>query len=280
MTTSYVITVDADTLLHPEALRRLVSRLETAPDDTVAVAGSVLVRNSRQNFLTRMQEWDYFLGIAAVKRVQGLYQSTLVAQGAFSLYRTEHVRAIGGWPDAIGEDIVVTWRLMAGGQRVYFEPTAVAFTDVPTRCTTSSPAARWALVIFRGPLPPPPPPFPLSPPPPPPPPSSSPSPPPPPPFLPPPPSSSLPSALPLPCSSPFSPPLLLPFSFRSPAPPQKNFSALSARGAGTLRLPRVPPALPGAVLRGVDRGLRAGDRGHPPAVEVGEPGVQSEPGRR
>ena len=115
VTTAYVITVDADTLLHPEALRRLVSRLETAPEDTVAVAGSVLVRNSRQNFLTRMQEWDYFLGIAAVKRVQGLYQSTLVAQGAFSLYRTEHVRDIGGWPDAIGEDIVVTWRLMAGG---------------------------------------------------------------------------------------------------------------------------------------------------------------------
>lgn len=36
VTTPYVVTVDADTLLHEEALRRLVSRLESAPPDTVA----------------------------------------------------------------------------------------------------------------------------------------------------------------------------------------------------------------------------------------------------
>ena len=101
--TAYVLTVDADTLLHVESLRRLVSRLESSPTDTVAVAGAVLVRNSRVNLLTRVQEWDYYLGIAAVKRMQGLYQSTLVAQGAFSLYLTDQVRRVGGWPDAISE---------------------------------------------------------------------------------------------------------------------------------------------------------------------------------
>jgi biofilm PGA synthesis N-glycosyltransferase PgaC len=143
--TPYVVTVDADTLLHEQALRRLVSRLESAPPDTVAVAGAVMVRNSRANLLTRMQEWDYFLGIAAVKRMQGLYQSTLVAQGAFSLYRTDELRRIGGWPDAIGEDIVVTWRLMEAGDRVLTEPTAIAFTDAPTQLTHfMRQRARWA----------------------------------------------------------------------------------------------------------------------------------------
>jgi biofilm PGA synthesis N-glycosyltransferase PgaC len=149
--TPYVITVDADTLLHPEALRRLVSRMESAPPDTVAVAGSVLVRNSRSNLLTRMQEWDYYLGIASVKRMQGLYQSTLVAQGAFSLYRTDEVRRVGGWPDAIGEDIVVTWRLMESGDRVVTEPTAVAFTDAPARLRHfMRQRARWARGLLEG----------------------------------------------------------------------------------------------------------------------------------
>jgi biofilm PGA synthesis N-glycosyltransferase PgaC len=149
--TPLVVTVDADTLLHPESLRRLVSRLESAPPDTAAVAGAVLTRNSRVNLLTRMQEWDYYLGIAAVKRMQGLYQSTLVAQGAFSLYRTEEVRRVGGWPDAIGEDIVVTWRLMESGDRILVEPTAVAFTDVPTgvRHFTRQ-RARWARGMLEG----------------------------------------------------------------------------------------------------------------------------------
>ncbi len=151
VTTEYVVTVDADTLLHPEALRRLVGRLESSPGDVVAVAGSVLVRNSRSTVWTRLQEWDYFLGIAAVKRMQGLYGSTLVAQGAFSLYRTEAVRAAGGWPDAIGEDIVVTWQLMRVGARVYFEPTAVAFTDAPDRLRPLfRQRSRWARGMVEG----------------------------------------------------------------------------------------------------------------------------------
>lgn len=131
VTTRYMVTLDADTLLHPSAIRYIVARMESAPADVCAVAGTVLARNSRKNGWTRIQEWDYFLGIASIKRLQGLYQGTLVAQGAFSLYETEAIRNIGGWPDAIGEDIVLTWRLLGTNRKVFFEPLAVAFTDVP-----------------------------------------------------------------------------------------------------------------------------------------------------
>ncbi|WP_238457749.1 glycosyltransferase family 2 protein [Desulforamulus ferrireducens] len=131
VSTELVITLDADTLLHKSAINNIVRRLLSSPADVCAVAGAVLVRNSRGNLIARVQEWDYFLGIASIKRLQGMFQSTLVAQGAFSLYRTAAVRSIGGWPDAIGEDIVLTWRLLANQGRVYFEPLAVAFTDVP-----------------------------------------------------------------------------------------------------------------------------------------------------
>lgn len=143
--TDLVVTVDADTLLHPSALRFLVARLESSPSDVAAVAGCVLVRNSRDSLWARAQEWDYFLGIASVKRMQGLYQETLVAQGAFSLYRTQALRDAGGWPDAIGEDIVLTWRLMQGGARIYFEPLAVAFTTAPERFSQfARQRVRWA----------------------------------------------------------------------------------------------------------------------------------------
>jgi biofilm PGA synthesis N-glycosyltransferase PgaC len=149
--TELVITLDADTLLHRQAVRRLVARLVSGPEDVRAVAGSVLVRNSRENLWTRMQEWDYFLGIASVKRMQGLYQGTLVAQGAFSLYRTEAVAAAGGWPDAIGEDIVLTWQLMRQGARVYYEPFAVAFTATPSDLTHfARQRARWARGMVEG----------------------------------------------------------------------------------------------------------------------------------
>jgi biofilm PGA synthesis N-glycosyltransferase PgaC len=149
--TELVITLDADTLLHPRAIRQLVARLLSSPADVKAVAGSVLVRNSRDTLWTRMQEWDYFLGIASVKRMQGLYQGTLVAQGAFSLYRTQAVLAAGGWPDAIGEDIVLTWQLMRQGARVYYEPSAVAFTVAPARLVHfARQRARWARGMIEG----------------------------------------------------------------------------------------------------------------------------------
>jgi poly-beta-1,6-N-acetyl-D-glucosamine synthase len=129
--TKYLITLDADTLLHKSAVRYIVSRRCSAPEGVSAVAGAVMVRNSRESVLARLQEWDYFLGIASIKRMQGLYQGTLVAQGAFSLYDTETIKSVGGWPDAIGEDIVLTWNMLKQNNRVYFEPLAVAFTEVP-----------------------------------------------------------------------------------------------------------------------------------------------------
>lgn len=151
VTTPYVITLDADTLLHPSAVRFLVSRIINSPDNVCAVAGSMLVRNSRASIWTRIQEWDYFLGIASIKRLQGLYQGTLVAQGAFSLYKTESVREVQGWPDAIGEDIVLTWRLLHRNWKVYFEPMAIAFTDAPTTLKHfAKQRSRWARGMIEG----------------------------------------------------------------------------------------------------------------------------------
>lgn len=145
VTTNYAITLDADTLLHRSAVRYIMARFESTPEDVCAVAGAVLVRNSRENLLARLQEWDYFLGIASIKRMQGLYQGTLVAQGAFSVYKVDAVRMVGGWPNAIGEDIVLTWNFLRNGMRVYFEPLAVAFTEVPiTFKHLSRQRSRWA----------------------------------------------------------------------------------------------------------------------------------------
>ena len=125
------MTIDADSRLHPEALQRLVTRYLSDPPATRAVAGTILVGNSRTNWITRAQEWDYFNGIAAVKRVQSLYQGTLVAQGAFSIYDRATLRELGGWPDCVGEDIVLTWSILDAGWRVGHAEDACCFTRVP-----------------------------------------------------------------------------------------------------------------------------------------------------
>jgi biofilm PGA synthesis N-glycosyltransferase PgaC len=91
----------------------------------------MLVRNSRRNWVTKAQEWDYFHGIAAIKRVQSLYQGTLVAQGAFSIYDRKTLVDVGGWLDCVGEDIVLTWAILRAGWRVGHAEDACCFTNVP-----------------------------------------------------------------------------------------------------------------------------------------------------
>jgi biofilm PGA synthesis N-glycosyltransferase PgaC len=117
----------------------------------VAIAGAVLVQNSRRNLLTRIQEWDYFLGISSVKRQQALWQATLVAQGAFSVYRRDALVAAGGWPDKIGEDIVLTWAMIRNGGRTTFEATASGFTEAPARLGEFvRQRQRWARGMIEG----------------------------------------------------------------------------------------------------------------------------------
>jgi biofilm PGA synthesis N-glycosyltransferase PgaC len=126
-----IVTLDGDSFLFKEALIRIVERYKNDPPHTKAVAGTVMVRNSRENWITQSQEWDYFHGIATVKRVQSLYQGTLVAQGAFSLFDKKAIEEVKGWPDTIGEDIVLTWALLEKDYRVGYCEDGIVFTDVP-----------------------------------------------------------------------------------------------------------------------------------------------------
>ncbi|MGI8705902.1 MAG: glycosyltransferase [Sphingomicrobium sp.] len=126
-----VVTIDADSRLNADALTDIVERLLSDPPNTQAVAGAILVRNSRENLITGAQEWDYFQGIAAVKRMQSLYQGTLVAQGAFSIYRKQALLEVGGWPDCVGEDIVLSWALLNRGYRIGYAEDAIAWTNAP-----------------------------------------------------------------------------------------------------------------------------------------------------
>ena len=107
-------TVDADTLLMPDSLRAHRNPAAGLPARHGGSRRCGLRAQLPQNFITRAQEWDYFLGIASVKRQQGLFQGTMVAQGAFSVYRTAALKGVGGWPDRIGEDIVLTWAMLRG----------------------------------------------------------------------------------------------------------------------------------------------------------------------
>jgi biofilm PGA synthesis N-glycosyltransferase PgaC len=130
------ITVDADSILHKGALEKIVLSIVQSDENYAAVAGTIICKNYDESFMARLQYWDYLVGISSVKRIQSMYQGTLVAQGAFSIYKTEILREVGGWPNKIGEDIVLTWSILDRDHKVGHSENAICFTNVPDSYVT------------------------------------------------------------------------------------------------------------------------------------------------
>jgi biofilm PGA synthesis N-glycosyltransferase PgaC len=126
-----VVTLDADAILFGDALWSMVERYVAAEPDVRAISGCVLVRNSRENWLTRAQEWDYFHGLASMKRMQAQYQGTVVAEAAFTIYDRAVLKEVGGWRSDVAEEVLLTWDLLQRGWRVGFAEDACCFIIVP-----------------------------------------------------------------------------------------------------------------------------------------------------
>lgn len=147
--TPYFITLDADTLLHNNAVQQIMNCIIT--QEHACVGGNLLLANTKQSFITKMQNYDYILSIAAIKRYQGSYNATLVAQGAFSAYCTKAVRNVGGWKACVGEDITLTYQLLQAGGTSGYEPRAVGYTFVPDNLShLYHQRKRWAYGMFEG----------------------------------------------------------------------------------------------------------------------------------
>lgn len=146
--TRYIITVDADTVLAEGAMCALLGKISES--GAGCVAGNILVFEPKTR-VQKMQIYDYLVSIAAVKRYQGSYGSTLVAQGAFSAYETGVVKSLGGWTQGAGEDIVLTYQILGSGRESLYEPYALAYTRVPSSLRSlCKQRIRWARGMFEG----------------------------------------------------------------------------------------------------------------------------------
>lgn len=129
--TANFITVDADTYLEKNAVQKIMNKL--IHENAACVAGNLFVGNIKASLITKMQNYDYLLSIAGIKRFQGSYKTTLVAQGAFSAYNTRIIKETGGWQDVAGEDIVLTYGILKEGYQSLYEPYAVGYTITPNK---------------------------------------------------------------------------------------------------------------------------------------------------
>jgi N-acetylglucosaminyltransferase len=156
-----VVTIDSDTVLASDALRQIVPAL--ANPHVGAVTGDVRVLNRDQNRLTALLEERYRLLFRQERAAQSQVHAVLCCSGPFSAYRRavvaqvlDHYRdqRFMGRPCLTGDDIHLTNLVLAQGYRSLYEPSAVAWTIVPSTLRSyARQQIRWNRSFYRELLP-------------------------------------------------------------------------------------------------------------------------------
>jgi len=127
--TRFTMAIDADTVLAPDAVERLLPALEGK--GVAAACGFVLPRHVR-TIWERGRYIEYLFAFSFFKPIQDHYGRPLISSGCFSAYRTDALRACGGWSGrTMAEDMDLTWSLYQSGFGARFVPEAVCYPIEP-----------------------------------------------------------------------------------------------------------------------------------------------------
>jgi cellulose synthase/poly-beta-1,6-N-acetylglucosamine synthase-like glycosyltransferase/peptidoglycan/xylan/chitin deacetylase (PgdA/CDA1 family)/spore germination protein YaaH len=121
--------IDADTVIAPDAISKLIPHFE---DPLIgAVAGNAKVGN-RVNLWTRWQALEYITSQNFERRALDLFNVVTVVPGAIGAWRTAPVKEIGGYPiNTVAEDADLTMGLLEHKFKVVYEDRSLAFTEAP-----------------------------------------------------------------------------------------------------------------------------------------------------
>lgn len=127
--TEFVLVIDADTTLAPDAIERLMPGF--ASQDVACVCGMVIPRRVK-TLWERGRYIEYLYAFTFYKPIQDYYGRPLIASGCFSAFRTKVLWEVGGWQTrTVGEDMDLTWSIYVLGHKVRFALDAVCYPVEP-----------------------------------------------------------------------------------------------------------------------------------------------------
>ena len=127
----YIITIDADTVVFPHTVPKLV---EPFSDPTIdAVCGNVQVGNIR-NTLTQFQHVEYVTSQNYERRAFGAVNCITVVPGATAAWKRRRVLEVGGYSeDTLTEDTDLTLTLLGRDGRIVYAPLGQSVTEARER---------------------------------------------------------------------------------------------------------------------------------------------------
>ena len=126
----YFLCIDGDSIVDPHCLKWMMRHLLDSPR-VGAVTGNPRIR-TRSTLIGRIQVGEFSSIIGLIKRAQRTYGKVFTVSGVMVCFRRAALHDAGYWnPDALTEDIDVSWRLQLRHWDVRFEPSALCWILMP-----------------------------------------------------------------------------------------------------------------------------------------------------
>jgi poly-beta-1,6-N-acetyl-D-glucosamine synthase len=126
----YLVCIDGDAILHPNATAHLVYPLTKYPR-VGAVTGNPRIR-TRSSLLGRIQVGEFSSIIGLIKRSQRIYGNVFTVSGVIAAFRRAALHRTGYWSlNMVTEDIDVSWLLQLDHWSIQYEPNAVCWILMP-----------------------------------------------------------------------------------------------------------------------------------------------------
>lgn len=130
-TGKFVVHLDADTHLREDAIENVIFPFYMY-NGVGAVGGDIRVKNIDYSLLTKLQALEYIKTITMGRIVDSVLRILRIISGAFGAFRKDILLRIKGWDVGPGLDGDVVLRMRKLRFRILHEPTAIAYTSVPT----------------------------------------------------------------------------------------------------------------------------------------------------
>lgn len=147
-TSDYLVCIDADTLLTPDAISQMMPML--LEQEVAAVAGNVKVGN-KVNLLTNWQSIEYTTSQNFDRLAFDYLNAIMVVPGAIGAFKKAALIEAGGFTtDTLAEDCDLTLRLLRLGYRVRTCNSAISLTEAPeTMKMFMKQRFRWSFGIMQ-----------------------------------------------------------------------------------------------------------------------------------
>ncbi|WP_157964838.1 glycosyltransferase [Halorubrum sp. 48-1-W] len=127
--TELVVSVDADSTVHPDAITELVRDFERH-DGVGAIAGNVKVDN-RGSLVANLQALEYVVGINTFRRAFDLFGAVTVVPGSLGAFRRDVLDEVHGYSaDTVTEDFDLTIEILKRGYAIHASE-AIVYTEGP-----------------------------------------------------------------------------------------------------------------------------------------------------